>query len=278
MKKLLSVLLAFILVFTISASVAEGQKAEEQLPDGHPEETKEADRSYTIPVGVGIVYSVIIYKDSISVVFSPVRNKAAEIGLKALDTLADVKEIKLYYQDGQAVAFPVSVEIKSYDVGTFVSLNLSLDTVKAASDLFAAESGPDRVAFVRGDGTERVMSLTELNQTLSDAFNSTVDIAARTGKAIGVFLKNLAQGVWFYAEKTSASAGKALAEAGRWISESASSVGQSMNKLKDKAGEAVGNTLEKIGGHLKDAYESVKDIWNGLRGLLIFTMLRLKLR
>lgn len=40
MKKLLSVLLAFILVFTISASVAEGQKAEEQLPDRHPEDSK----------------------------------------------------------------------------------------------------------------------------------------------------------------------------------------------------------------------------------------------
>ena len=47
MKKLLSVLLAFILVFTISVSVAE-----EPLPDGHTEETKETDRSYTIPVGV----------------------------------------------------------------------------------------------------------------------------------------------------------------------------------------------------------------------------------
>ena len=278
MKKLLSVLLAFILVFTISASVAEGQKAEEQLPDGHPEETKEADRSYTIPVGVGIVYSVIIYKDSISVVFSPVRNKTAEVALKALDFIADVQEIKLYYKDGQPVAFPATVEIKSYDVGTFICLNLSLDTVKALSDLFGTESGPDRIAFVSKDGTERVMSLSELNKALGDAFDSAVDIAARAGKAIGVFLKNLSQGVWFYAEKTSASAGKALAEAGRWISESASSVAQSVNKLKDKAGEAVGNTLEKIGGYMKDAYESVKDIWNGLRGLLIFTMLRLKLR
>lgn len=278
MKKLLSVLLAFILVFTVSVSVAEEQKAEEQLPDEHTEETKETERSYTVPVGVGIVYSVIIYQDSISIVFSPVRNKAAEFGLKALDTLTDVKEIKLYYQDGQPVAFPVSVEIKSYDVGTFVSLNLSLDTVKALSDLFAAESDPDRVVFVRGDGTEQVMSLVELNQALSDAFDSAVDIAARAGKAIGTFLKNLSQGIWFYAEKTSASLGKALAEAGRWISEKASSVGQSVNKLKDKAGEAVGNTAGNIRDHLKNASETVKEIWNGLRGLLIFTMLRLKLR
>ena len=278
MKKLLSVLLALVLVFTLPVSVAEEQKAEDQLPDEHTEETKETDRSFTIPVGVGIVYSVIIYKDSISVVFSPVRNKTAEIGLKTLDFIADVQEIKLYYKDGQSLVFPATFEIKSYDVGIFVSLNLSLKTITALSDLFAAESVPDRVAFVRKDGTERVMSLKELNQALSDAFDSMVDIAARAGKAIAVFLKNLAQGVWFYAEEASASAGKALAEAGRWISESASSVGQSVNKLKDKAEEAMGNTLEKIGGHLKDAYESVKDIWYGLRGLLIFTMLRLKLR
>ena len=64
MKKLLSVLLAFILVFTVSASVAEAQRPEETLPDEHTEETKETDRSFTITVGVGFVYSVIIYKDS----------------------------------------------------------------------------------------------------------------------------------------------------------------------------------------------------------------------
>ena len=33
MKKLLSVLLAFILIFTVSASVAEAHKPEETLPD-----------------------------------------------------------------------------------------------------------------------------------------------------------------------------------------------------------------------------------------------------
>ena len=122
------------------------------------------------------------------------------------------------------------------------------------------------------------MSLAELNQALSNAFDSAVDIAARTGKAIIVFLKNLSRGIWIYAEETSASVGKALAEAGRWISESASSVSQSVNKLKDKAGEALGNTMGNIRDHLESAAETVKDIWNGLRGLLIFTMLRLKLR
>ena len=218
MKKLLSVLLAFILVFTVSASVAEAQRPEETLPDEHTEETKETDRSFTIPVGVGIVYSVIIYRDSISIVFTPVRNKPAELWLKTLDFLTDVKEIKLNYKDGQSVVFPATVEIKSYDVGTFVSLNLSLKTVRAVSDLFATESDPDT------------------------------------------------------------SVGKALAEAGRWISKSASSVSQSVNKLKDKAGEALGNTMGNIRDHLESAAETVKDIWNGLRGLLIFTMLRLKLR
>ena len=269
MKKLLSVLLAFILVFTVSASVAEAHKPEETLPDEHTEGTNETDRSFTIPVGVGIVYSAIIYKDSISIVFTPVRNKPAELWLKTLNFLTDVKEIRLNYKDGQSVVFPATVEIKSYDVGTFVSLNLSLKTVRAVSDLFATESDPDKITFVRSDGTER---------ELSNAFDSAVDIAARTGKAIIVFLKNLSRGIWIYAEETSASVGKALAEAGRWISESASSVSQSVNKLKDKAGEALGNTMGNIRDHLESAAETVKDIWNGLRGLLIFTMLRLKLR
>ena len=110
------------------------------------------------------------------------------------------------------------------------------------------------------------MSLAELNQALSDAFDSAVDIAARTGKAIIAFLKNLSRGIWIYAEETSASVGKALAEAGRWISESASSVSQSVNKLKNKAGEALGNTMGNIRDHLESASETVKDIWNGLRG------------
>ena len=211
-------------------------------------------------------------------VFTPVRNKPAELWLKTLNFLTDVKEIRLNYKDGQSVVFPATVEIKSYDVGTFVSLNLSLKTVRAVSDLFATESDPDKITFVRSDGTEREMSLAELNQALSNAFDSAVDIAARTGKAIIVFLKNLSRGIWIYAEETSASVGKALAEAGRWISESASSVSQSVNKLKDKAGEALGNTMGNIRDHLESAAETVKDIWNGLRGLLIFTMLRLKLR
>ena len=278
MKKLLSVLLAFILVFTVSVSVAEDKTEEKALSDSPSEGAEETVRSFTIPVGVGIVDSVILYRGSASVVFSPIRNKAAVLALKTLDFLADVKEIKLYYQDGQSVVLPVGIEIRSYDVGTFISLNLSLKTVTTIPDLFAAKSGLDRVAFVLGDGSEREMSLSELNQALSGAFGTAVDIASQAKEAIVVFLKNLSNKVWAFAKRTSASFRQTLADAWRWLSESAASSGQSLNELKEKVREAFGNVLENSGSYWKYASRSVKRLWNGLRGILILTLWRLRLR
>lgn len=278
MKKLLSVLLAFVLIFTVSASVGEEKKPEKILPDSQSEEKEETNRSFTIPVGVGIIYSVILDQDSVSVVFSPIRNKAAALGLKSLDFLADVKEIKCSYMDGRSVVIPAGIEIKSYDVGTFICLNLSFKTVTAIPELFASESGLDKVAFVLSDGTEREMSISELNQALSSAFGTVVDIAAQAKKAIVVFLKNLSNKVWWFAEKTSSSVRQPLADAWRWISDSAASAGQSLSKLKGKVREAIGSALENSRSFLKDTAEKVEDFWNGLRGILFLVLWRLRLR
>ena len=266
LKRLISVLLVLILVFTVPISVAEDGKAEGELSEGYAEETKEADRSFTIPVGVGIIYSVIVYKDGVSVVFTPIRNKAAAVGLKTLDFLADVEEIKLYFKDGQSVVFPATVEIKSYDVGTFVALNLSLKTVAAISDLSSVKSVPERVAFVHGDRTEQEMSLDELNQALSDAYGRTVDIANQAGKAVTLFLKKLSDGVRILAADAFESLGKILTDAGQWLSDTASSAGRSINELKDKAGEAFGNALESTGELMENAADTFMDLWSDARG------------
>ena len=264
MKKLLSVLLAFILLFTISISAAEDPKAEEELPDGFVEAIAETDRSYTVPVGFGIFYSVIIFRNGVSVVFSPIRNRAALIGIKTIDHLTDVKEIRVHFKNDQTAVLPAVIEMKSYDVGTFFSLNLTVKTVTAAFKLFSMKSAPDKVIFVHSDGTENEMSIGDLDQALSDLFGSTVDVANRAGKAVETFLNNLKNGVRIFVSESSDSVGKALKDAGHWISESVSSAGEKAKELKDKAKESIGNAVESTGEVMQNAAETFKEFWNGL--------------
>lgn len=269
MKKLIAVLLSFMLIFTAVVSAAEEKEAGGKNPDPYTEESgkesEEADQSFMIPVGVGIIYSVVISKDRVSVIFSPIKSKAASLGLQFLDSLAGVEEIRLSFKNGQSVVLPAAAEIKSYDVGTFIALNLSLNAVRAVSDLVKIKSDPDRVAFVHHDGTEQEMSFDELNQAFSSAFGGIVDLSAQAGEAVSVFLNNLRNGVVILMSDSSASVKKALAEAEQWISKTVSSAGQSAAELKDSAEAAWENAREKAGEWMENAADSLKTLWNSLR-------------
>ena len=261
MKKLLSALLAFILIFTLSVSAAENKEAGETLPDEPFEQTEEADRSYVIPVRVGILYSVIIQRGGVRAVFSPIRSKVADIGLKVLKFITDVKEIKLYFKNGQTAVLPALIEVQSYDIGIFVSLNLSVKIVTAIIDLFTKKSVVEKVAFVHSDQTEQIVTLGDLNQVLGSVFGCAVDVVKRAGKAIGTFLKNLTKGVWTSPAESSGSVRDTLVNAWKQITESA---GQSVKDLKDKAGDMLDNALESAGELVDNAAEKFKDFWNGL--------------
>ena len=267
MKKLLSVLLAFILIFTISVSAAENKQAGEELTAESVEQTEgteETDRSYVIPVRVGILYSVIVYRGGVSVVFNPILSKAADIGLKALKLITDVKEIKLYYKNGQTAVLPALIEIQPYDIGTVISLNLSVETVTAVIDLFTKGSGLDRIAFVHSDMTEQCISLNGLEQVLSDVFGCTVDIAKRAREAIGVFLENMSNRVWTSTTESATSVKDTLINAWKRITESTASAGQSLKNIKDKAGETLDNALESAGEAVENAAEKFRNFWDGL--------------
>ena len=266
MKKIISVLLTIVLVFVMSASMADEKKKDEELLDEYVEEMEETDSSFTVPVGVGIIYSVIIYRDGVSVVFSPLKSKKAALGLKALDFITDVNEIKLYYKNGQSAVLPATVEIKSYDVGTFITLNMSSKTMTAISDLSSIKSELDKVAFVHGDKSEQEMSVEELNQALSGVFGGAIDIANQSITAITTFWNNLSGGIGVLAANTYSSVEKALVSAGDWIADSASSLGNTVTDLADKAGEALGNAAEDAGEYLENAGDAVSDLWNGLWG------------
>ena len=257
MKKLLSVLLAFILIFTISVSAAENTEAGADLPDKPAEETEEADRSYVIPVRVGILYSVIVYRGGVSVVFNPITSKVTEVGLKVVRLISDVKEIKLYYQDGQTAVLPALIEVQTNDAGAVISLNLSVKTVTAVIDLFSKKSGLDKIAFVHSDMTEQFISLKSLDQALSDAFGCAVDVAQRAGKAIGTFLKNITNRIWTSTTESAASLKDSLISAWKRITESAVSDGPSVKDEEDKAEEKPDNFFE-------NAAEKFKDFWNRL--------------
>ncbi len=266
MRKIISVLLTIVLVFMMSASMADEKKKDEELLDEYVEEMEETDSSFTVPVGVGIIYSVIIYKDGVSVVFSPIKSKKASLGLKALDFITDVNEIKLHYKNGQFAVLPATVEIKSYDVGTFITLNMSSKTMTAISDLSSIKSELDKVAFVHGDKSEQEMSVEELNQALSGVFGGAIDIANQSITAITTFWNNLSGGIGVLAANTYSSVEKALVSAGDWIADSASSLGNTVTDLADKAGEALGNAAEDAGEFLENAGDAVSDFWNGLWG------------
>lgn len=262
MKKNISIVLSVILVLVSSLSAAESAAPadSEKLIGEYYASAGEKDGVFTVPVGVGIIYSVLIYKDSVGIVFSPVKNGKVAMGLQALDFLTDVKEIRLGFEDGKSAVFPASLEIKAYDVGTFIVLNLSAGTAASLSALVSAGSMPDKAVFVRSDGTEQTLTVADLNKALGSFFDGAVDIVNQVKDAFSVFWQNLSKGVSVFAKKTKASVQRALIVAGLYMFGTMTRLGQAL----DKAEEALRNGLDQTGDFVKDAADKAADFWKKL--------------
>ena len=265
MKKAISFILALILFLLPSMVVAEA--AEEQaLYEKYVENLKETDRTFTVPIGIGIIQSVIVLKDGIGVALAPIGGRAVSIGLQALDYLIDLKEVELHLENGQKLRFPAIAKIANTEVGSFVIVYITREVISSLAELISNHSSVVRLSFIQGDQTTHDMTMEELNQSFRKAFGETIDFIRQIPKAIAVFCKNLTEGIGVFAENTHAAIEKAVVDAGRYISEKWTDVGEALFGAAESAGKAVSGVVESAGKVLEDASEAISDFWNRLFG------------
>jgi len=266
-KKIVLVVLALSLLFTCTVSLSEvvSEDSEEILGE-YIDEMKESGRTFTIPLHIGPIYSVIVRKDGIGIVFNMVKSKAMELSLEAISFVTDLEEMDIALENGASFNIPAVVQLQSYDVGSFITLNLSAKATSTLIELLNQSSPIVKFTFVQGDGNKIDMTVDEVNKALSDASGTAVDIVNQAGTAAGEFFNNLGAGAGTFAADAYASVEQAVINAGDALIDAANDAGDFLGEAADSVGEFLGNTAESAGGALEDAAESVTDFWKGLWG------------
>lgn len=279
MKKTIVGILSIFLVLCLIPVCAESSTTDDQeeLLDDYIENLEETDRSFTIPIGVGIIYSVILYHDSVGVVFTPIKSKSASMGLEVASFMTDLNRIQLHLLDGQTIVLPAVVDIKRYDVGTFITINLSMQAASQVVQLINNDSPVVRITFIQNSNNEYDMSIEELNRTLSSSFDSVVDIVNQASAAITVFWNNLSRGIGIFASNAYSSIESVLINVGSFISGTSSSIGEKVSDAVSSAGGAITDATTAAGDYITDAATSagefiedatgtVSDFWKGMFG------------
>ena len=277
MKRLIALMLCLALAMGLVLALAEPTADEEKLLEDYARDLDKTDRSFTLPIGIGIIYSVILRHDSVGIVLSPARSLGTALSVEALAYLTDLKEIRVLMKGGETVKLPATVEIEKYKVGTFVTLNLSMQTGSLLTQVIGKGAQIDCVTFVQNSGKEYDMTLDELNSSLSEAFGSGVDIVGQASEALKTFWANLTEGIGVFASDAYASIEKALEDVGNYMSGAASSIGGAIADAWNAAGEAVSGALDAAGSAIDDAANAagsaiedaagaVTDLWNSLWG------------
>ena len=264
MKKTFAVILSFMLVLYLLPVHAESDTAQEQeeLLEGYLENLEETDRSFAIPIGVGIIYSVILHNDSVGIVFTPIRSKRAAMSLEFASFMTDLKQITLHLLDGEAIVLPAVVDIKKYDVGTFITLNLSMQTASQVMQLIKNDSPVVRVTFTQNSNKEYDMSIDELNRSLSSSFDGAVDIINQVSSAISVFWTNLSRGIGVFASNAYSSVESVLMNIGDFFSGTASLIGERVSDAVNDAGDAINDAASKANDFFNDAASTAGDLIN----------------
>ena len=266
-KKIFLFVLVTVILLTVSLSFAESTTEEqEQALTDYVNEVKESGRSFTVPINIGPIYSVIVKEDGIGIVFSFIKSKAVSVGLEAISFVTDLKEMDISLENGKTFTIPAVVALQSHDVGTFIIFNISLEAANAIIEMVDQGSPVVKFTFIQGSGNRVEMSVDEVNQALSDATGSTVDIVNQGISAVTEFGNNLASGIGKFMEDAYSATEKAIVDAGDTIVNIANDAGSAIVDAGNAVGDFLGDASEAVGDSLSDAMDSVGNFWNGLWG------------
>ncbi len=266
-KKIFLFALVTVILLTVSLSSAESTTEEqEQALVDYVNEMKESGRSFTVPLNIGPIYSVIVKEDGIGIVFSFIKSKAVSVGLEAISFVTDLKEMDISLENGKIFTIPAVVALQSHDVGTFVIFNISLESAKAIMEMINQDSPVVRFSFIQGNGNRIEMSVDEVNQALSAATGNTVDIVKQGLSAVTEFGNGLTSDIGQFLEDTYAATEKAIVDAGDTLANLANDAGSAIADAGNAVGDFLGDASEAVGDSLSDAMDSVGSFWNGLWG------------
>ena len=264
MKKLVSLLLACVLFLLPCLGSAEGSADQEAVYDEYVENLRETDRSFTVPIGIGILQSVTIMKDGVGIALRPIGGRLFSLGLSALGFLIDLKEVELLLEDGQTIHLPAVVQLSHTEVGTFIIIYLTGSTFSSLSELFSVRSRVVKLTFIQNSRKSFDLTMDELNQALSSVYGKTVDFVKLAATAVSVFWRNLKEGIGTFAENTREAIGKAVISAGEYLSDRWTEVSGELSGMAESIGKKISDMLDSARNALREFSESVTAYWKSL--------------
>lgn len=266
LKKIIIILLAAVFAFTAFPMAAEGQNEKEALLQEYTEEAEAAEKYFNVPVRAGIINSVNIRKDGLGIVFQPISSTLAKMSLKALTFLADLKEIRVFLEDGRSIGVPAVVKILDNEAGTFIELNVTLSGASAIAELITNRNEVKTISFIHNDQSRTDMTTEELNKTLSSITGKAVDFTKQAAEAAAAFWKNLSDGAGAFAADTRSTAEGTITRAGEFIKGVWDSAGKALSEAVSKTGDTMENALEAAKGVFRNAAVFIFRLWRGIAG------------
>lgn len=267
MKKLVSLLLAcmlFLLPSLGSAEQSAEQADQEAVYDAYVENLRETDRSFTVPIGFGMFQSVTLMKDGIALAFKPIGGRLVSIGLSALGFLIDLKEVELLLDDGQTIRFPTAVKLSNTEVGTFIIVYITGETISSLSRLFSIRSHVARITFIQNSQNSFNMTMDEFNQALGSILGGTLDFVRLGASAVSVFWRNLKEGIGTFAANTHEAIEKAIAGTVNYLSDKWTDVSVTLSGAAESVGKKISDMIESTRKVFREFSESVTNYWQSL--------------
>lgn len=268
MKRLTAVLLALLLFLSPACQAASAEavtEAAEETPqltetvseeqqkiyDEYVEELKESKRVMTVPVGSGLVHSILVKEDGFGIVLNLVTGKTLADSLKALAFLADLTAVDVYLENGEKYAIPAVVEIQFYNIGAFVTLNITVEAAKTLAGIIGSKSLVEKIVFTQGSGKQTELTVAELNESLSKVTGKVVDVLERARRVVRVFWLLLSRRVVRFASNAYDAVQSLIAD-----------VGSSLQKAGSEAGEKLQDAAKSVVIFLSNAVEGIGAVWN----------------
>lgn len=288
-RKILTLFIVFMMTCLPMISSAETNTDElKSESEEFVEELGETSRSFTIPINIGPIYSVIIRKDGIGIAISLIKNKSMSLAMETVSFLNDLKEVVVQLENGKEYKIPAVVQLLNHEVGSFIVMNVSGEAAKKIIDIVFSGSPAMSFSFIQNDNNRKDMTVDEVNEALTKATGEATDVVKQAREAVIKFWENFSSEAGKYAENTYADISNTLIGAGDFLSNSANDIGKSISdtanaageyingimesagvsigEAMDSAGKSIGEAMDSAGESIGEAVENIGNFWNGLWG------------
>ena len=125
-KRFMALTVAVIMtLISICAYAETDAKEKEEEVEEFMEELEETSQSFTIPINIGPIYSVIVRHDGIGIALSMIKSKSLSLALEAVSFLTDLKEMDIHLENGKKYTIPAVIQFLKQEVGSFIVFNIT---------------------------------------------------------------------------------------------------------------------------------------------------------